>query len=71
MDVGFQLHAPAALPLGKRPGTHFIGGWVGPRAGQDGCRKSRPLPTGIRFPDRPAPKNSLYWLSAPGPQKGY
>ena len=32
----------AALPLGKRPGTHCIGGWVGPRAGQDGCEKSRP-----------------------------
>jgi hypothetical protein len=44
MRVGCQLHAPAALPLGKRPGTHFIGGWVGPRAGLDGCGKSRPPP---------------------------
>ena len=35
--VGGQLHAP-----GKRPGTHCIGGWVGPRAGLDGCEKSRP-----------------------------
>jgi len=26
----------------KRPGTHFIGGWVGPKAGLDGCGKSRP-----------------------------
>jgi hypothetical protein len=33
MSVGGQLHAPAALPPGKRPGTHCIGGWVGPRAG--------------------------------------
>jgi hypothetical protein len=24
--VGGQLHAPAALPPGKRPGTHHIGG---------------------------------------------
>jgi hypothetical protein len=35
MRVGGQLHTPAALP-GKRLGTHFIGGWVGPRAGLDG-----------------------------------
>ena len=26
------------------PGTHCIGGWVGPRAGLDGCGKSRPPP---------------------------
>jgi hypothetical protein len=40
--VGGQRHAPAALPLGNRPGIHCIGGWVGPRAGLDGCGKSRP-----------------------------
>jgi hypothetical protein len=35
--VSGQLHAPAALPPGKEParGTHWIGGWVGPIAGQD------------------------------------
>jgi hypothetical protein len=33
MGVGGQLDAPAALPPEKRPGTHCIGGWVGPRAG--------------------------------------
>jgi hypothetical protein len=37
MGVGGQRHAPAALPPGKRPGTHCIGGWVGPRVGLDGC----------------------------------
>jgi hypothetical protein len=42
MGVGSQRHAPAALPPGKRLGIHFIGGWVGPRAGLDGCGKSRP-----------------------------
>jgi hypothetical protein len=31
--VGGQRHAPAALPPGKRPGTHCIGGWVGPQGG--------------------------------------
>jgi len=30
--VGGKCHAPAALPPVKRPGTHCIGGWVGPRA---------------------------------------
>jgi hypothetical protein len=44
MRVGGQLHTPAALPPGKRPGTHCIGGWMGPRAGLDGCGKSRPPP---------------------------
>jgi hypothetical protein len=31
VEVSGHLHAPAALP----PGTHRIGGWVGPRAGLD------------------------------------
>jgi len=65
--VGSQRHAPAALPPGKRPGTHCIGGWVGPRAGPDGRGKSRPS-TGIRSPDRPARSQSLYRLSYPGPK---
>jgi hypothetical protein len=31
-----QRHAPAALyPQGKTPGTHWIGGWMGPRPGLD------------------------------------
>jgi len=41
-----QRHAPAALAPGKRPVTHCLGGWVGPRSGLDGCRKSR-LPPGF------------------------
>jgi hypothetical protein len=44
MGVGGQLHAPAVLPPGNRPVTHCIGGWVGPRAGLDGCEKSHPSP---------------------------
>jgi hypothetical protein len=31
MGVGGQRHAPATLLPGKKPGTHFIGGWVGLR----------------------------------------
>ena len=33
--VSGQQHAPAALYLRKRPGTHFTGGWVGHKAGLD------------------------------------
>jgi hypothetical protein len=33
MEVSGQIYAPAALPPRERaPGTHWIGGWVGPRA---------------------------------------
>jgi len=63
--VGGQRHAPAALAPGKRPGTHCIGGWVGPMAGLDGCGKSRLI--GIRSPSRPVRSESLYRLSHPGP----
>jgi len=42
--VGGQRHGPAALPPEKKPHTHCIGGWVGPRAGLDGCGKSPPPP---------------------------
>ena len=34
----------------ERPGTHCTGGWVGPRAGLDGCGKSRPPPNRDSFP---------------------
>jgi len=44
MGVDGQRHAPAALPPGKKPGTHCIRGWVGPRVSLDGCGKSRPPP---------------------------
>jgi hypothetical protein len=51
MGVGGQRHVSAALPPGRRPGTHCTGDWVGPRAGLDGCGKFRPyrdsIPGGI------------------------
>jgi hypothetical protein len=34
--------APAALYPRERPGTHFTGGGVGPRAGLDGRKISSP-----------------------------
>jgi len=35
-----QQHAPAELYPRERPGTHFTGGWVGPRAGLGGRKFS-------------------------------
>ena len=39
-----QRHAPDALYPRETPGTHCTGGWVGPRAGLDRCRKIFPHP---------------------------
>jgi hypothetical protein len=51
MEVSGQFHAPAALPPGESaPGTHWIGGWVGPRADVDAVEKRKIFPTGIRSP---------------------
>ena len=59
---GWVVNAtPRPLYPRDRPGTHCIGGWVGPRAGLDGCGKSRPHR--IRSADRPARSESLYRLS--------
>jgi hypothetical protein len=55
---------PRPLCPKERPGTHCIGGWVGPRAGLDRWGKSRP-PIGIWSQDRPARNESLYRLSYP------
>jgi len=44
MGLGGQRHALPALPPGKILGTNYTGGWLGPRAGLDGCGKSRLLP---------------------------
>jgi hypothetical protein len=41
MGVGGERYAPAALPPGKRTGTHCVGGWVGPKADLYGCENSR------------------------------
>ena len=38
---------------GKRPGTHYTGGWVGPRDGLNGCGKSRPHRDSIPGPSSP------------------
>jgi hypothetical protein len=61
MGVGGQRHTLAALLPGKRPSTHCIGGWAGPKARLDGFGKSSPYRHSIL--DRPARSESLYRLS--------
>jgi hypothetical protein len=56
-----------ATPGRERPGTQCLGGWVGIRAGLDGCGKFHPIR--IRPLDRPACSESLYRLSYPGAQE--
>jgi hypothetical protein len=64
--MGWIVNATAwpLYPL-ERPGTHCIGGWVGPRDGLDGSENL--APTRIRSPDRPARSESLYRLRYSGP----
>jgi len=61
MVLGGQRHIPAILPPGKRPGTHFTGGWMGHRTGLEGRGKSRAHQD--QSTDRPACNESLYRLS--------
>jgi hypothetical protein len=52
MGVSGQRHAPDALyPRERTPGTHCIGGWVGPTAGLDARAKEKSSgPVGDRTP---------------------
>jgi hypothetical protein len=66
MGVSGQHHASAALyPRERTPGTHWIGDWMGPRAGLDSgaIRKILCLCRGSN-PDRPARIQTLYCLSS-------
>ena len=54
--MGWVVNAtPRPLYPQERPGTHCIGGWVGPRAGLDGCGKSRAHRDSV-----PGPSCSVY-----------
>ena len=68
MGVGGHLHAPAALPPGKRPGAHCIGGWVGPQGRSGRVLKISPppgfdprtvQPVASRYTDYAIPAHSL------------
>jgi hypothetical protein len=55
MEVSGQLHAPTALlPTEAAPGTHWIGGWVGPRADVEEKNSQPPLRIAPRSSDRPS-----------------
>jgi hypothetical protein len=49
----------------EKPGTYCIGGWVGPRAGLDGCGKSCPHRDSIPGPSSPYRVAILSELSRP------
>ena len=66
MGEGGQLHAAAALLLGRGPVTHYTGGLLGPRAGLDGWAENL-VHIRIRTPDGPARTESLYRLRCPDP----
>jgi len=54
-------------PRERAPGTHWIGGWVGPSASLDAMEKRKiPSPCWESNPGLPACCQSLYWLSYPG-----
>jgi hypothetical protein len=59
-------------PLGKSPGTHWIGGWVDPRPGLNDMDKWKFLTLPgleLRPIGRPASSQSLYRLRYPGSHK--
>ena len=65
--MGWVVNAmPRPFYPRERPSTHCTRGWVGPRAGLDGCGKYPP-PTGIQSADRSPRSQSIYRLSYPGP----
>jgi len=57
-------HAPAALYPRERPGTHFTGGWVGPRAGLNGREYHLHRDS---IPDRPTRSSVAIPTELPGP----
>jgi len=54
LDGGWVVNAtPQPLYPREKPGTHCIGGRVGPRAGVEGCGKSLPPRDSILGPSSP------------------
>jgi len=63
-EVSGQLHTAALYPRGKISGTHWIGCWVGPRAGLDMVEKTKgPCP--IRESNLGRPASSLVTILTP------
>jgi hypothetical protein len=58
---------PRFTPRERTPGTNWVGGWVGPRAGLDaGARIKVLYPCQGSNPDRPACSQTLHRLSYRG-----
>jgi len=56
--MGWVVNAtPRPLYPREKPGTHCIGGWVGPRAVLDLCGKSRPHRDSIPGPSSVGEQN--------------
>jgi hypothetical protein len=70
LGVSGHLHGPVTLIPGKQPsGTHWIGGWVGPRADLDDVEKRKFLTLPgleLRLLGRPARSQSLCQSRYPG-----
>jgi len=67
--MGWVVNAtPRPLYPRERPGTHCIRGWVGPRAGLDGCGKSPPPPRYDPRTVQPVASRYTDW-AYPGPNK--
>jgi hypothetical protein len=62
METGDQRQALGDLPLGKRPGTHCIEGWVSPAPVWTVAEN---LLSGIQPPERQACSESLCRLHGP------
>ena len=57
---GWSASLPSHLNPREKTATLFTGGWVGPRDGLDGCRKSRP--SRIRSPDLANTEASVFFF---------
>jgi hypothetical protein len=63
MELSGQLHPPGE----RAPGTHYVGGWVGLRAGLDAVEeRNNYCPYGESNPDLQPRSLSLYRQSYPG-----
>jgi hypothetical protein len=69
LDLRTSWELSASRPGSFTPGTHSIGGWVGPRADMDDVEKRKFLTLRgleLRPLRRPARSQSLYRLPYPG-----